>query len=62
MSEEELTKKVKENMEVCPYCSCSDTTIGDVYELTLLSVEVTCHDCDSSWYEHYKFVSASPSH
>lgn len=61
MNEKELTKKLKENLNLCPYCKGEDLSMGDKDGLSILSIEVICHDCENSWYEHYKFVSASPS-
>jgi len=38
----------------CPSCNSNEITYTDTFVSG--SIEVRCHDCNSSWYELWRFV------
>ncbi len=59
MTDEELTKRLEKASGKCPHCGSEDLTAGDWDGARVVSCRVTCDDCGATWYEHYRFVSAS---
>lgn len=60
LTERQLTKKLNDDINKCPYCGGENISSGDKDGGLDLSVAVACDDCGSDWYEHYRFFGASP--